>query len=559
MRGVVALLALALLAGIASAAQLPLGVSQQKAFAELDGIEQSWDLDTPPTLNSTSQYIFDTAHSLLLRWPNTRWRNGHIIIPATIPPGTLLYHGRSNSSIPAIPEWIATDPEHSYLFCREDCWLLTLVTTRELKLLYFDGSSAAKGAFGSMDTQDVFIKGEPRNQTGRPWGGEPETIRNLCDWGKTSGIDGFLRMEMDFEIMLCSFTQGVETVSMLNLVGADPRANRSEPLPQEPSEPPERPPYGDPERPKRPPGRPGRGPVSPYSSQSRSLFEVINAGSWHNDLPGESRIKVDYSGLVTFYDLDRYPSLVEARSGLETDRIRHRMGLAAKQEREGVKERIEDILKRKGKGSGVDWRTLLNVLVERFAGRFELMDYVLDPEQSHFDNETVRLDRAKAQLAVMLTPYFVVDAVPPDNSSNLTSSPWATPIFRQCATTHTTHFSVFAHLFTPEERTLLAAIRGTTHEICRVLVNMWVDVARTEKDTGYDGKESDIVQKWRGDLSGLMRWLDWSIWVRCKPICGVEEICYLPTWPFFDKVPQEDWWNTEPQPFCIRRVAPYGV
>ncbi|KDQ62997.1 hypothetical protein JAAARDRAFT_188626 [Jaapia argillacea MUCL 33604] len=552
MRAAVSLLLLTL-GGFVISAQLPFELSKQKpAFAELDGLgSEKWDLHTPPPLNSTSHFIFDSAHSLLLRWPNTRWRNGHIIIPATIPPGTLLYHGRTNSSIPSTPEWIATDPEHSYLFCLWDCWLLTLVTTRELKLLYFDGSSAAKGAFGSMDTQDVFATGQLRNRSGTPWASERGAILELCNWANTFGIDGFLRMEMDFEIMLCSFTQGVETVSMLNIVGGVPPPGQGFSASTRHS------PYVDLDPSER---HPSRRPLPPYDAWVGIDVEVINSGSWHNHVPGESRIKIDYSGLVTFYDITQYPSLVEVRRGFETERIRHRMGLATKEEREGVKKRIEGILKRNGKGSGVDWRTLLNVLVERFAGRLELMDYILDPEQSHFDNETVRLDRAKAQLTVMLTPYFVVDAVPPENLLISNDSTWANPIFRQCATTHTAHFSAFADVFTPEEQTQLAAVQGTTREICRVLVNMWVDAAGLGIGRGFAEKEADLLREWRHHLSSLRKWLGWSVWVKCRPSCGMEEICYLPTWPYFlGQVPQDVWWNTEPEPYCIRRIAPYNV
>ncbi|KAI9435515.1 hypothetical protein H4582DRAFT_654668 [Lactarius indigo] len=33
-------------------------------------------------------------------------------------------------------------------------------------------------------------------------------------------------------------------------------------------------------------------------------------------------------------------------------------------------------------------------------------------------------------------------------------------------------------------------------------------------------------------ISELMAWLDWSVWVRCEPSCGLGEVCYLPSWPF---------------------------
>ena len=35
-----------------------------------------WSLDTAPNSNSTDHLVFETVHSLLQRWPNTRMRNG---------------------------------------------------------------------------------------------------------------------------------------------------------------------------------------------------------------------------------------------------------------------------------------------------------------------------------------------------------------------------------------------------------------------------------------------------------------------------------------------------
>ena len=54
-----------------------------------------------------------------------------------------------------ILDWLATDPEHSFVLCRGKCHLYTYVTTRSLRLAYFDGSSATKvTSSGVMDSQD---------------------------------------------------------------------------------------------------------------------------------------------------------------------------------------------------------------------------------------------------------------------------------------------------------------------------------------------------------------------------------------------------------------------
>jgi hypothetical protein len=133
------------------------------------------------------------------------YNTGHSVVPAAVPPGTTLYHGRGNSSIPTQPEWLAFDPEHSYIFCGGECHLQTFVTTRELKLAYFDGNSAANLDSGTYDTMDLLLWGKLRpDMVWREW----DRAKEACEWGSKWGFDGFVRMEMDLYVFdlfaLCS-------------------------------------------------------------------------------------------------------------------------------------------------------------------------------------------------------------------------------------------------------------------------------------------------------------------------------------------------------------------
>ncbi|KIJ12854.1 hypothetical protein PAXINDRAFT_14412 [Paxillus involutus ATCC 200175] len=176
------------------AIQVPLGYSHWRPPAVVDDGLANWNMDDLPNPNATSHLVFETVNSLLQHWPNTRMRNGHTIVPGNIPKGTLLYHGTRQNELPPGPEWTATDPEHSVLFCGgesgEGCWLFTLATTRPLKVVYFDGSSAAKVEYGPLDAQDLIAWG-----TSRPWWTfeEIQRIRDLCKWGQDYGVDGFVR------------------------------------------------------------------------------------------------------------------------------------------------------------------------------------------------------------------------------------------------------------------------------------------------------------------------------------------------------------------------------
>lgn len=127
---------------------------------------------------------------------------GHSIIRASIPPGTLLYHGRGDSGYP-YTDWLAVDPEHSRIFARGDNGtLFTFSTTRELKLLYFDGCSA-NNVDGVSDAQDILVWGDVDHDRGSwDWQTELDRITDMCAWGKPHGVDGYVRMEFDLCVVV---------------------------------------------------------------------------------------------------------------------------------------------------------------------------------------------------------------------------------------------------------------------------------------------------------------------------------------------------------------------
>ncbi|KAG8213368.1 hypothetical protein J3R82DRAFT_11859 [Butyriboletus roseoflavus] len=487
------------------AAQVPLGsghhwqAEHYPAILRDDDIAE-WSLDKLPNPDATDHLVFETVHSLLQHWPNTRMRNGHNIVPGSIPKGTLLYHGTSRKELPPGPDWVATDPEHSYLFCQdwfnhsqEGCWHLTFAATRPLKVIYFDGNSAAKLPYGTLDTQDLIAWSKISDGS---QSGERKRIQDLCKWGRNFGVDGFVRMEMDFEIMLCDFTSGVR-VAFANLVS--------------------------------------RRAISPMKPAFVS-FEVLNAGSWHNRFPGETRVQLDLAGLVSFYDTQLAPSLTAIRAGQE--RWDHRVGNISKEDLSAIKSRLEAVLIRpRGLSSGIDWTTLVQVIVDRYSERLELTRYLLNSSTTGPDEIVDLANKTQAQLRIMLTPYLLFSATPIDESDK-TELDWTVPIYKLCATTHTYSMESELDSMTDAEKLLLKAVRGTSREICRVVTKMWAAGVYAGIDPLLNTKESLDVSEithlfitWAEDLNSLVAWLDWSVWVKCNPGCGPEEMCYLPTWP----------------------------
>ncbi|KAI9453296.1 hypothetical protein BJY52DRAFT_1427547 [Lactarius psammicola] len=444
----------------------------------------TWDL--PPNPNSTHHLIFNSVGGLLQRWPNTLRRNGHSLVPATIPKGTILYHGRADPEIPISHEWLAFDIEHSYLFCLESCYVITLQAKRDLRLVYFDGLSAAKMKDGPLDSQDVVLWGRPRPDKNFS---EIERIEALCDWGRPLGLDGFIRMEFHL-------TKRPHPGVSQAFRGQSPSRIH--------------------------PSSPSRWRGSPLSLR-RITLEGFLTGSWHDHAPGETRVRPDYSGLVTFYD-PSLSSLVEARYG--KDRLHLRLEGISALDSDRVRAELQTVLMREPDGrSGIDWGSIVRVVMDRYARSPRISAF---PALAEYDD---RAAAARAQLLVMLTPY-ITNSEYPRAASRICQLELGGPGGAAvCHDADVTHSAGYAH--TPQEARIHAAAENTLHEICRRLVLVWAEFFDIEVEN--EARATEATEVARGHIEELMTWLDWSVWVRCEPGCGLGEFCYVPSWPYFQE------------------------
>ncbi|KAI1077325.1 hypothetical protein F5B20DRAFT_270916 [Whalleya microplaca] len=169
--------------------------------------------------SSTAPYLFSSVNALLHQWGNTFFPNGHSLVACEIAPYTLLYHGRLDGELPPSPEWLAFDLEMSYgiMGSSPNSHLLTYQATRPVKVIYFDGESAALMGLGQLDTQMLHVFGNvsgPDHSDGfRGLFDEYARAHGLCDWLRSSelggpgwGFEGVIRMNAGFELIWCNFT-----------------------------------------------------------------------------------------------------------------------------------------------------------------------------------------------------------------------------------------------------------------------------------------------------------------------------------------------------------------
>jgi hypothetical protein len=388
-----------------------------------------------------------------------------------------------------VPEWLAFDFEHSYFFAfGNDPHVLTLVTKRALRILDFDGLSA----HWSTETQSLIMFGDVRS--GRiP---TPELAQRLCTWGAANGIDGFIRMEEHFELIECDFASSFELLSSLRIIPQDERTKDGE---------------------GRFPGR--RGPVARPdgwigSLPTESNAEVDVAGKWHDHAPGETRVRLRYDKFVTFYD-PAVGSLVESRRG--KPREEHSLQPLAEADARTKLAELEAALARPwDEGSGVDWASIIHVVVERYGERLEVLAHTLAGNASAHKTAF----RARQQVLIMLTPHFTTTDTPSTNGSKA----WLAPVVERCASTHTRGLP--AGLFTPQEVLIRGAVEDVMQQICRRLARIFYLAYDLEvKDKQLEA--AGVVDAMQVELSDLMVWLDWTqVWVKCRPACSTEvRIC----------------------------------
>jgi hypothetical protein len=305
--------------------------------------------------------------------------------------------------------------------------------------------------------------------------------------------------------MLCDFSNGVEVISLLDLL---PK-NQTKPFIR---------PYGPqhPPIPVPPPNKPPAGWRGSLQKDTVTFFQAHVAGGWHDRAPGETRVHLDYTGLITFYN-PALSSLVEARVG--KDRLHHNLEGISSADSERVHAELRSVLTRKQGSrsrSGVDWASIARVVTERYADRLENLRFLLSPNAT-FTDAAEQVAATREQLLVMLVPYITTGDVPRQLPASANMS-WAVPVVQRCSTMQTSGIPL--GLLTPQEVRIRAAIEGTLREICRRLMLVWFEFFDVEGESSV--KAAEVIEVGRRHVDELMSWLGWSSWLRCEPACGFD-------------------------------------
>jgi hypothetical protein len=233
---------------------------------------------------------------------------------------------------------------------REQGYLHIYRTTRPLtNLLYVDGLSAGKTTMGTLDSQDFVLRNNSDGQD-KPLFGDVTRGRELCDLGAEWGIEGFVRMEMGFEIIFCEFSDGLVLESARQ----------------------------------RPSGK-------NRTYEGLEGFEVMRGASLRYSGITAQRLRLDYSGMVSafWYNLNlTNPNPDRA----DVPRLPASETKTLARMRADLKLAFEESSTRKHIGN--DWQGVVDMIVSRYSDRLRLMAA----------NDTSR-ETILADIAVLLNLY----------------------------------------------------------------------------------------------------------------------------------------------------------
>ncbi|KAI0415329.1 hypothetical protein F5X98DRAFT_365278 [Xylaria grammica] len=399
----------------------------------------------------------------------------------------------------------------------------TLASTRPLRVLYFDGQSATLTETGTLDSQMAILGGEvPSVPAYNHIYDENQRALELCALVDDLGIDGVVRMNAGFEILLCNWPQsGVEHLFASNLTLPGNRERKMDKsLPNDPNR------------------QPPLGFGNAFGEQGS--FEWLRSATWHYGNYGQGgpafgHVNLDLCTMVSFYDpeLTSLGSLHYGRIiGNQTFqngwglRRGHRLVGLSSHDVKTVRSRVRENI-RGSKCSGIEWAVLAESIVSQHKTRLLDISETLGSHQPASSIVTRIHELSHAILYAYIEYPFAATRRSADEVEALTVS--------RCSSVYTSKVNPSG--LSKSEVVLYHSINVVLSRLCS---SEWDLLKWSEKyTTRLLGERDDIdpsrVQREIDDkqklVDSLLAWIGWDNWSQCEAQCLADQLCAIPTWP----------------------------
>ncbi|KAJ5472778.1 hypothetical protein N7530_006779 [Penicillium desertorum] len=376
-------------------------------------------------------------------------------------------------------------------------YLHTYSAAKDLRLLYLDGMAAAKTSKGTLDSQDAVLFSGSLDDHPSPGGQENERARLACDMAQNElegRIDGVLRMEAGFEIILCDFERDLIPVRITQVKQSSeeprgPRDNRK---------------HGDRDGPRKEEGNEkqheGHGPRKENDGKRHMPSGPGGPGTLPHGGPGNGpdgsrwmraitaryngiggkRVSLNFNHFVTVFTHD--VELFEYNSTLP------RLVNLSPEERAAIRAEVVDLVMTHHPAEVCeDWQAITDMIVTRYS-----------KELSYFVSGSIdSIERLQSEIERVLSPF--IDYSERDDVAEI----------EHCATQFLPSTSFGSGGIAAR------AVYGVAHKICSSLV---------------EAGKGQVLESAIQGIRDLVGYLDWATWKECRG-CAADEICVVPIWP----------------------------
>ena len=494
---------------------------------------------------SNANHIFNAIHSAGRQWGSAVNHNGFSFFPVTIPRGTVTYHGSSTPAVPKKLNWLAFVVEHAEFFARSvdprewspsppkspepevhihfalegqvpllslgkaaigseggdgsdgkdgyiRGYLHTYQANRDLQLLYIDGLSAGNSFMGTLDAEDLILRGN--DTLNIPFViDEPLRARELCDLAASWGLDGLMRTEIGFEILYCDFRD--DGLTQLSTTRSFPAQDR----------------------------------VGMWRS---AMLQWARAAGERYDGVGEDRARIDFSSMVSaFFFPVKISESLSSRPGLL------RLRGADMEDLADIKTYLNATMAQPRRFA-INWQQIVDTVVSRYTERLAWM------RSPDLTNGSFIDELETATLTYYDAPAYPNDRDPPEFDGWLAEEDDRTAdAIKLCARNELLRAQISKADWSKEDELIYTALETVTRKICTDLFSARAVLLkasgpyasyRINNDLAKQSPEMDeALVSSRAIVTSLTEYLSWTTWYRSRR-CPVEEIEFIAMWPFGD-------------------------
>ncbi|VEU22157.1 DEKNAAC103202 [Brettanomyces naardenensis] len=338
-----------------------------------------------------------------------------------------------------------------------------------------------------MDTQYILSRAESYDQFD-----ERSAAKRICDWGKKNGgLDGYVRLEIGFELVICDFHDKLGLVSNVSL------SNLTETL------------HFLPERPDD-----GSDPLNLQRSlvidnlDAMAGFEWLESGA--RVYGGDSRILLDFSKFVTPI----------GQTYIDPDPYKRRIYNVSTQLKEKMIDGVANILSTPNDPyQKTDWRQITEGIEKKFGPILMGLNNSFTMYDSHKDSGIL------GQNLTTYTFNFVRRyLVEPDYN--------LTPSSKKMAVWDYVH--PYKPLTTEPELLIFSSITVVQARIVDMMDSVFQLGRSLLSVYGGKGVDSEYAERHtesiREEVKALLDELNWPVIYGCRNACKSDEICLVPTW-----------------------------